>query len=227
MNAHQSKKKRDSKFYDFPLNKQLRDLLAGADTENFASSLGVSVEAVRQWKSGYSRPDVDKIPMIAQYFKVSIDYLFNITEYPDNETRGMTVEEVGLTPRAVKRIMELGIRSKKIGGLDVCHTEYKHILNSIIESDKLEHMFGYLLFYYAYSKASQQDTDADEYTGADIMAAESVLASLGMEGISYEKLASVSLSDACDMFKSIAMGLVARPWPEKKRSKETDTNAKT
>lgn len=72
--------KRTAKFYDFVLNQRIRELTENEDTAGFAKAIGVSAEAVRQWTAGYSRPDVEKIILIADYFRISTDYLFGRTE---------------------------------------------------------------------------------------------------------------------------------------------------
>ena len=43
--------------------------------EELAKKLNISTQAVSKWENGGS-PDIDMIPAIAEYFDVSIDYLF-------------------------------------------------------------------------------------------------------------------------------------------------------
>lgn len=47
----------------------------GATQEQLATHLGVSPQAVSKWENG-SYPDGDLLPQIADYFEVSIDYLY-------------------------------------------------------------------------------------------------------------------------------------------------------
>lgn len=51
----------------------------GATQEQLANHLGVSPQAVSKWENG-SYPDGDLLPKIADYFEVSIDYLYGRTE---------------------------------------------------------------------------------------------------------------------------------------------------
>ena len=47
----------------------------GVTQEQLATHLGVSPQAVSKWENG-SYPDGDLLPQIADYFEVSIDYLY-------------------------------------------------------------------------------------------------------------------------------------------------------
>lgn len=88
MENNQAKKKKSAKWYDSPLNSRIRELLHQNEikTEDFARITGVSTEAVRLWCSGYSRPDIDKLIIIANYLKVSTDYLLGKTETKSSDT---------------------------------------------------------------------------------------------------------------------------------------------
>ena len=48
--------------------------------EDLAKTLCISTQAVSKWENGGS-PDLELIPAIAKYFKVSTDYLFDIEDY--------------------------------------------------------------------------------------------------------------------------------------------------
>lgn len=54
----------------------------GVTQEQFANAVGVSVPAVSKWETGQSYPDITLLPVIAEYFSVSIDALmdFNLME---------------------------------------------------------------------------------------------------------------------------------------------------
>lgn len=60
------------------LGNQLRELRRqeGRTQEDLASFLGVSAQAVSRWEVGTCYPDIELIPVIADYFGVSIDWLF-------------------------------------------------------------------------------------------------------------------------------------------------------
>lgn len=43
--------------------------------EQLAEKLGVSRQAISKWESGISLPEIDKLLLLSEFFKVSIDYL--------------------------------------------------------------------------------------------------------------------------------------------------------
>ena len=48
---------------------------AGLSQEDLANLLGVTRQAVQKWEAGTSRPDMDNLMSLAEYFQVSLDYL--------------------------------------------------------------------------------------------------------------------------------------------------------
>lgn len=48
---------------------------AGLSQEELANLLGVTRQAVQKWEAGMSRPDMDNLIALANYFHVSLDYL--------------------------------------------------------------------------------------------------------------------------------------------------------
>ena len=48
---------------------------AGLSQEELANLLGVTRQAVQKWEAGASRPDMDNLTSLAEYFQVSLDYL--------------------------------------------------------------------------------------------------------------------------------------------------------
>ena len=59
----------------------------GIKQEDIAKAVGVSAQAVSKWENG-GTPDTELLPLIADFFDVSIDRLFgrNIADYSDIET---------------------------------------------------------------------------------------------------------------------------------------------
>lgn len=47
----------------------------GISQEDLANELGVSRQAISKWESNQSIPDIDKIILLSNYFKVTTDYL--------------------------------------------------------------------------------------------------------------------------------------------------------
>lgn len=54
--------------------------------ENIADILGVSFQSVSKWERGESYPDITTLPVIASFFKVSVDELLGVNE-AENEER--------------------------------------------------------------------------------------------------------------------------------------------
>lgn len=48
----------------------------GLTQEQLATALNISPQAVSKWETNISQPDTQTLPLIADYFRVSIDYLF-------------------------------------------------------------------------------------------------------------------------------------------------------
>ena len=57
---------------------------SGLSQEQLAEQLGVSRQAISKWESGQSVPESDKLIVISNYFKVSLDYL--LKEESEQET---------------------------------------------------------------------------------------------------------------------------------------------
>ncbi len=57
--------------------------------EELATALGVSCQAVSRWECGGSYPDMEIVPAIANYFGVSIDWLFGYENERDRLVEGL------------------------------------------------------------------------------------------------------------------------------------------
>lgn len=52
----------------------------GISQKQLAENIGASTGNVADWKSGRSAPSIDKLPLIADYLDVSLDYLLGRAE---------------------------------------------------------------------------------------------------------------------------------------------------
>ena len=50
----------------------------GVTQAQLAEYLGVSFQSISKWENGVSLPDITHLPRMAEYFKVSVDYLLGI-----------------------------------------------------------------------------------------------------------------------------------------------------
>ena len=48
----------------------------GITQEQLATALNISAQVVSKWETGASQPDTQTLPLISDFFGVSIDYLF-------------------------------------------------------------------------------------------------------------------------------------------------------
>lgn len=51
----------------------------GVTQEELANSVGVSFQAVSKWENNIALPDITLLPMLAEYFGVSMDELFDFS----------------------------------------------------------------------------------------------------------------------------------------------------
>ncbi len=63
---------------------------SGLSQEGLADLLGVSRQAVQKWEAGTSRPDLDNLAALAQYFNVSLDYLVTGQAAPPSPSQPST-----------------------------------------------------------------------------------------------------------------------------------------
>lgn len=66
----------------------------GITQEQLALALNISPQAVSKWETNTSQPDTQTLPLIAEYFEVSIDYLFYGEEYAYNDIYNKVFDKV-------------------------------------------------------------------------------------------------------------------------------------
>ena len=50
----------------------------GVTQEEMANVIGTSAQAISKWECGKNYPDIELLPIIADYFDISVDSLFRI-----------------------------------------------------------------------------------------------------------------------------------------------------
>ena len=70
------------------IGKKIKELrtLKGLTQEELADILQVSRQAISKWESGQSVPESDKLIVISNYFKVSLDYLLKEDDEEQNSS---------------------------------------------------------------------------------------------------------------------------------------------
>ena len=122
-----------SERYNKPFAKRLRTLIEESRKSHaeIGQYFGVSRQGVGKWVNGETTPDVETIVNIAEYFRVSTDYLLGKTEIKSSDTTIQAVcEYTGLSEKAINKIIQKG-RDDLIESLD---DETKRYINSDIRN---------------------------------------------------------------------------------------------
>ncbi len=104
----------------------------GSSQKDIAAGIGVASGTLSDWCSDNKTPTIDAVPKIASYFGVSVEWLFGLSN--DRNVRSSTVDELGLTPKAVDYLRR-------------CSSEYvltNGIISQLIEHPDFEKMIEYI-----------------------------------------------------------------------------------
>ncbi len=130
-----NKKEKTDRYYD-PFPSRLRDLMENhhppITRQNLAEFLGVTPQQISNYTVGTSLPDFNCICKLADFFKISSDYLLGISEYknPDINIReiskitGLTELSIEKLKRDAKYICELGHTDIPQEGLNTYLSKY-------------------------------------------------------------------------------------------------------
>lgn len=107
--------------------KQLRKN-RGITQEQLAESIGISFQAVSKWENNVALPDISLLPVLANYFSVSIDELFDFSlEDTEMEIKGFVDEALKTretNPFESKRILEGALRKYPDNDVLLCNLLY-------------------------------------------------------------------------------------------------------
>jgi len=146
MKKEPSKNRKTAKWYNSPLNSRIRDLLKdnSIKPDDFATVLGVSAEAVRLWCAGYARPDIDKLLFIANYFKVSVNYLLGQTDSQSTDANIQSIGDyTGLNDDAIYVIHTLNSMKNE----NVYHKSGMDFINTFLTHRTIEDLIIQVGFY--------------------------------------------------------------------------------
>lgn len=103
----------------------------GVTQEELANSVGVSFQAVSKWENNIALPDITLLPMLAEYFGVSMDELFDFSlREAEAEIKKIVNEAAEFResdPTKSRRILEDGM--KKHPGNDILLNNLLYVLN--------------------------------------------------------------------------------------------------
>lgn len=83
----------------------------GLNQVDLARNLGVTKQAVSNWKNNNILPSIDMLIRIAQYFSVSCDYLLELDHRCMIDTSELTLEEVAHIQQIVNDISKARAKS--------------------------------------------------------------------------------------------------------------------
>ena len=90
---------------ELPLAQNLKKLIT--DVNELKEALGVSAQAINQYKIGTSRPSLENLCKIADFYGVSTDYLLGRTGTKSiNPTVQAAVEYTGLTEKTIRALRQ-------------------------------------------------------------------------------------------------------------------------
>lgn len=136
------------------IGNQLRELRrqSGKTQEDLAGALGVTAQAVSRWEVGVCYPDVELIPIIANYFGVSIDRLF-----------GCDFEREKKVNELYARLQSMNRENNGTdGSMDECVALAREALAEFPENEKLMFMLAEILYnagYVRYGERHIKDSD--------------------------------------------------------------------
>lgn len=123
------------------IGQRINGLLAANEVKqkDLAQYLGIRDNIVSYFCSGTRVPNTEQIKRIAEYFKVSADYLLGISDTPstDKDIKGVS-DYTGLNERFINLFLKDELLSKRY---------FLDFINSIGESDTLSDDFDSMLFY--------------------------------------------------------------------------------
>lgn len=89
---------------EITISKNIADLRKqkGITQEQLALALNISPQAVSKWETNTSQPDTQTLPLVAEFFGVSIDFLFYGEEYAYNDIYNKVFDKVAEHPQQSK-----------------------------------------------------------------------------------------------------------------------------
>ncbi len=181
----------------------------GATQEQLAQAINVSSQAVSKWETGTSQPDVQTLPLIAEYFNVSIDYLYYGKDMAYSDIYEKNFQKVSSYPQMCKEAYEEalhifasahhGISHGNIRGEKFTSEGVKHISNDGGVSVLCGNGFGALVTRTYFENISGKTVDFSVpvfKSLSDETCLKIVLAIISMSEISYFELKErLSLDD--------------------------------
>ena len=119
------------------LLRQLREE-KGLRQADVANALGVTNQAVSKWESAQCCPDIQLLPLISDYFEVSIDELMGHNAVVQKQKIGFVID--GLADKALVILNEEGQISTAIlqRHLNIGYSKAKNLIRQLEENEYIE-----------------------------------------------------------------------------------------
>lgn len=86
---------------------KITEVLEQCNAKELADFLGVSTQAVSQFKNGKAMPKVENVLKIAEFCNVSLDYLFGVSPVKSTDA---TIQQVAKATRLSERAAQMLLR---------------------------------------------------------------------------------------------------------------------
>jgi len=122
---------KDSYFHPFPRRLRLLFDETRVSQQEVADYVGVSRQAVSQWKDGKTIPDCYNFKKVAEFFNVPLEYLYGETESKVKENQAL-VDSLGLSDEAITKLQAWAIQP----GSSVTPIAF---LSKLIDTEEFDH----------------------------------------------------------------------------------------
>ena len=197
----------ENKQYYLPFPTRLRQLIdeRKVSQQEVADYVGISRQAVAQWKDGKTIPDAYNFQKVSEFFGVPYDYMLGKSDSRVHENM-LLAENLGLSDGAIAAIRDMRVGEPT--DADDKYISRAEIVSNILESPQFQTAIGYLreavLAHRDFSERSVYDESGNDYTALGMGAEDRIIAAnIGKSIIGTDKMAVFCLYQAADAFRSI------------------------
>ena len=204
--------------YESPFPTRLRKLIEEKRTNQqaIADFVGVTRQAVAQWKDGKAIPDMYNFKKVAEFFGVPLEFLYGETDSKVQENM-LLADTLGLSDKAIE---EIGFLKSKpyLHPNDNEYATKSEIFSAIIEGEEFWGMIEYLQRaireYKNYQRAVEKEYGAiPDVFGLEIEE-KKLAADVGKSIIDADKMSVFCVYQTVDLFKKIIEDLPENFWLE-------------
>ena len=143
------------------LCKRLKKLRKERSQYRIAKDLGTDQQVLSRYERGERTPDAEMLLRIADYYRVSVDYLLGKTEISEIPTDGKiqaAAEITGLTESALNALSEIKDNNRK--------TSYSDIISTLLEYEYLDSLLSLIAAKISYSAMRKRISDSNDENAA-------------------------------------------------------------